>query len=126
MANWGEFNERFAVVIVLTLIVLLLTAATVVWYNVIYTYLKRVTAFAVAPGALVGALPPAIGWSAAGGVLGDPTILFLCFFLSRVDIFFFFFCFLLLGLRLFSLTFLFFFLRFLLLLLLLFLLLLSF
>jgi heme o synthase len=49
------------------------------WYNLIYTYLKRITSFAVVPGAITGALPPLIGWVAAGGGLWDKTILFLEF-----------------------------------------------
>lgn len=50
---------------------------TVVWYNGIYTNLKRLTPFAVIPGAITGALPPLIGWVAAGGSPGDKTILLL-------------------------------------------------
>jgi heme o synthase len=52
----------------------------VVWYNGIYAYLKRAWAFAVVPGALIGALPPVIGWTAAGGRPLDPHILALAFF----------------------------------------------
>jgi len=49
-------------------------------YNVGYTCLKRVSAFAAVPGAVTGALPPVMGWTAAGGSPVDPHILALCFF----------------------------------------------
>jgi protoheme IX farnesyltransferase len=52
---------------------------TGLWYNVIYTYLKRITAFAVFPGAITGALPPLIGWIAAGGGILDKPVIFIEF-----------------------------------------------
>jgi protoheme IX farnesyltransferase len=53
----------------------------VIWYNLIYTKLKRITAFAVVPGSLVGAIPALIGWTAAGGYVFDKAIVFIAFFL---------------------------------------------
>lgn len=52
----------------------------VFWYNVVYVYLKKRTAFAVIPGALIGAVPPVAGWLGGGGSLSDPRILMLAFF----------------------------------------------
>ncbi|GAB4324559.1 MAG: hypothetical protein Kow0059_20240 [Candidatus Sumerlaeia bacterium] len=44
-------------------------------YNLLYTPLKRVTPWAAIPGSIVGALPPAIGWAAAGRSVGEGPIL---------------------------------------------------
>lgn len=51
-----------------------------IWYNVIYTPLKKKSAFAVVPGAVIGAIPPLVGWVAAGGSLTDPRAMFMAFF----------------------------------------------
>ena len=53
---------------------------TLVWYNTVYTPLKKITAFAVVPGSMVGALPPIAGWAAAGGFIFDKFIILVAFF----------------------------------------------
>lgn len=50
------------------------------WYNAIYTPLKKRTAFAVIPGAIIGAIPPLVGWVAGGGALTDARAWIMAFF----------------------------------------------
>lgn len=61
----------------------LLGGFNVVIYNVVYTRLKRITPLSIIPGALVGAVPPLIGYSATGlsfmnpGIIGFSLFMFL-------------------------------------------------
>ncbi len=63
-----------------TPITTLLGFINVIWYNAIYTPLKKISAFAVIPGGVCGALPPMMGWTAAGGELWHPKIVLLALF----------------------------------------------
>jgi protoheme IX farnesyltransferase len=64
----------------------LLGVANILWYNGVYTPLKRKTGFVVIIGAVTGALPPMMGWTAAGGSLADRGIIFIAtfFFLWQI------------------------------------------
>jgi heme o synthase len=57
------------------LLPVLLGGIATVWYLGIYTPLKRRTPFALPLGAVSGALPPVIGWCAAGGSPGDYRVI---------------------------------------------------
>lgn len=53
----------------------------VFWYNVIYLFIKRKSAFASIPGSIAGAIPPAVGFEAGGGHILDPRLLVLSVFM---------------------------------------------
>lgn len=55
----------------------LLGAAALLWYLVVYTPLKQRTPLALMIGAVCGALPPVIGWCLAGGNPADYRIVML-------------------------------------------------
>jgi protoheme IX farnesyltransferase len=90
----GRISASHALILAITLIlfgsaILQLSAGwlalglgllNLVWYNGIYTPLKKVNPLAIIPGSLVGAIPPAVGWVAAGGNIFDPQIIVLSFF----------------------------------------------
>ena len=63
------------------LLPLLLGLINVLLYNLVYTGLKKRTALSIIPGALVGAVPPVIGYTAAGGVMTDTVILLFSLFM---------------------------------------------
>ncbi|MGD9948066.1 MAG: UbiA family prenyltransferase [Desulfobulbus sp.] len=69
---------------------LLLGVFALVAYNVLYTPLKQTSPYALFPGGLAGALPPLIGWSAAGGRMVSVTswLLFSLLFLWQIPHFF--------------------------------------
>jgi len=55
----------------------ILGLTNIILYNLVYTRLKRITAIAVFPGAVVGAIPPLIGWTAAGGYIFHSSIIYI-------------------------------------------------
>ncbi|WP_052670580.1 protoheme IX farnesyltransferase [Draconibacterium sediminis] len=65
---------------------LVLSWLTLFFYNGVYTPLKKVSAFAVIPGSMVGAIPPMIGWAGAGGSLSSEIILLVAafFFIGQI------------------------------------------
>lgn len=71
----------FLLIMTGNIIILLLGLGAIFWYNGLYTYLKKKSAYAFVPGAVTGAIPPLTGWIAGGGVPNDPQIMLLCFLL---------------------------------------------
>ncbi len=62
------------------IVALLLGLLAMVWYNLVYTNLKRITPHAVIPGSVIGSIPPLVGWVAAGGKLFSMPALILAVF----------------------------------------------
>lgn len=58
----------------------LLGIFAIVWYNLIYTPMKKVSSLAIIPGALIGAISPAIGWAGSGADILAPNMMPLAFF----------------------------------------------
>lgn len=81
-------NFSLALICLGALVLMVFSAAAVVclglfavlWYNGVYAFLKRRSAFAVLPGSLIGAVPPAMGWVSGGGALADHRLIIVCFF----------------------------------------------
>lgn len=59
----------------------LLGVLNVIIYNFVYTGLKKKSTLAIIPGALVGAVPPLIGYTAAGGAITDTRIMLFALFM---------------------------------------------
>jgi len=91
----GRIPPRGALIFAIVLMILGISALAVIgpvpaalglfavaWYNGFYTSLKKTSAFAAVPGALAGALPPVIGWIAAGGAWNDVRLYGLCLILA--------------------------------------------
>ncbi len=72
------------------LIALLLGLLAMVWYNGIYTNLKKLTPHAVIPGSVIGSIPPLVGWVSAGGNLfsSEALIIAIFFFVWQVPHFY--------------------------------------
>lgn len=90
----GLISPSYAFVTALTLVIIglgliyfssnitamMLGIAALIWYNIIYTPMKKFNAMAVVPGSVIGALPPMIGYAAAGGYPFDLQILTVALF----------------------------------------------
>ena len=90
----GKWSPRTAIIIAALLIISALVVIynllgfigvdlflfSFIWYNAFYTPLKKRSALAVVPGAILGVIPPAIGWLAAGHSLAEPEFFALGLF----------------------------------------------
>lgn len=55
-------------------------ALVILLYNALYTPLKKLTPYAVFPGALLGVIPPVICWLVAGESIFEPSFIALAWF----------------------------------------------
>lgn len=77
----GLFLSGGTVLLVFTnMTTFVLGFSALLWYNLIYTPLKKKHFIAIIPGSVIGALPPMAGWAAAGNSILDPQILIIAFF----------------------------------------------
>lgn len=75
-----SFSGLFLLYLTGGLTAVLLGSLALFWYNAFYTPLKKITAMAVVPGALIGSIPPVIGYVSGGGYMFDPEILVVALF----------------------------------------------
>jgi heme o synthase len=59
---------------------MVLGLSNIVFYNLIYTPLKTRSWLAIIPGAVVGAVPPLMGWTSAGYSILHPHVMFIAIF----------------------------------------------
>lgn len=59
---------------------ILIFSLVIVLYNLIYTKIKKTTVYAAVYGAVLGIIPPLVGWLAAGGDLYDIRFLTIALF----------------------------------------------
>lgn len=75
------FGFSILMIFMQSYITLIIGLSAFVMYNGFYTPLKRVTPFATIPGALIGVIPPIMGWSLGNTHFFSPQLIALVIFL---------------------------------------------